>query len=42
MRLSEYYRGVMRHAHRGHPTYREARQDYRREFEARLDRLQVR
>jgi hypothetical protein len=42
MRFSEYYRGVVRDGRPGRPTAREARQDFRRDFEARIDALQVR
>jgi hypothetical protein len=42
MRFSEYYRGIVAEARMGGPTPQEARQDYRRNLEARLDAIRVR
>jgi hypothetical protein len=42
MRFSDYYRSIVGDARTGRPTAREARQDFRRDLESRLDALRVR
>ncbi len=42
MRFNEYYRGIVVTAQTGAPTRQEARQDYRRNLQTRLDALPIR
>ncbi|MEX1023141.1 MAG: hypothetical protein WD800_07210 [Dehalococcoidia bacterium] len=42
MRLSDYYSEIVRDGHKGRPTIREARADYRRTLERQINAYRAR